>query len=138
MHILFDFIAAFLFGLGLAISGMTMPEKVIGFLDIFGDWDPSLMMVMIGAIAVHAISYRLILKRPSPLFSEHFQIPSLKSIDKKLMLGSALFGFGWGLGGFCPGPAVVSLIAQQSTAIIFVASMVVGMAIFRIFEKKLQ
>ncbi len=120
------FVSALIFGLGLGVSGMTLPSKVIGFLDITGAWDPSLAFVMVGAIGVHAISYRLIAKRDSPILTTKFQIPTRRELDKKLILGSVLFGMGWGVGGFCPGPALVSAVTGNSSVLIFVASMVIG------------
>lgn len=137
---LLDFAAAVLFGLGLALSGMTMPEKVIGFLDVFGDWDPALMFVMIGAIAVHAVAYVLITRSGrSPLYSSKFHLPVRSAIDKPLLIGSAIFGFGWGLAGFCPGPALVAVITGESTVLVFVGSMIAGIFLYRLvntFVKK--
>ena len=124
-----------LFGLGLAISGMTQPEKVISFLDIFGDWDPSLAFVMAGAIAVHFIAYRIKKKRTSPLLTADFSVPTNTKIDGKLILGSAMFGVGWAIGGFCPGPAIVSLITLKAEPFIFVLSMTAGMFAHHYFEK---
>jgi uncharacterized membrane protein YedE/YeeE len=121
------FVSALIFGLGLGLSGMTLPSKVIGFLDITGAWDPSLAAVMVGAILVHSISFRLIAKRKSPMLTAEFQIPSRRDIDWRLILGAVLFGAGWGLGGFCPGPALVGLATGQGPVVIFVASMLVGM-----------
>lgn len=92
-----------LFAVGLAVSGMTKPSKVIGFLDIAGAWDASLAFVMVGAIAVHFVAHRVVMRRPSPLFDEEFHLPTRKDLDVRLILGAALFGVGWGLGGFCPG-----------------------------------
>ena len=131
----FDFIAAVLFGAGLALSGMTSPEKVIGFLDVFGDWDPTLMMVMVGGILVHTITFRLVLKRKSPLFAEQFSLPTKFTLDKRLIVGSAIFGIGWGLAGFCPGPGLVSLISGAYAPVAFVVSMLVGMLGFKAFDK---
>ena len=107
--ILAAFSSALLFGIGLGVSGMTLPSKVIGFLDVFGEWDPSLLAVMVGAILVHAISYRIVTKRESPILVAKFQIPTRRDVDWKLVMGSVMFGAGWGLGGFCTGPALVSL-----------------------------
>ncbi len=125
--ILAAFFSALVFGIGLGISGMTLPSKVIGFLDVTGNWDPSLAAVMFGAILVHAISYRLITKRKSPILTTEFQIPTRRDVDWKLILGAVLFGAGWGLGGFCPGPALVGVVTGKSSVVIFVASMLVGM-----------
>lgn len=120
-------IAGFLFGGGLALSGMTRPTKVLGFLDPFGRWDPSLMFVMMGAIGVHLFAYRLVRKRPSPLLAREFSIPTRRDIDLKLVAGSAVFGVGWGLGGYCPGPGLVSLASATSSVFVFVSFMVAGM-----------
>jgi uncharacterized protein len=121
--------AGALFGAGLAISGMTRPEKVLGFLDVTGQWDPSLMLVMVGAIALHFVLFRLILRREAPLFGERFHLPTKRDVDAPLLVGSAIFGVGWGLGGFCPGPALVSIGAGSRDALIFVAAMLAGMLI---------
>ena len=131
------FASAMLFGLGLGISGMTLPAKVLGFLDIAGDWDPSLIAVMVGAILVHSISYRLITKRSSPVLASEFQIPTKRDIDWKLVLGSAIFGAGWGLGGFCPGPALVGVVTGNLSVVIFVISMVGGIFLHDIFNRKI-
>ena len=117
-------VAGILFGLGLVVSGMTMPSKVVGFLDFTGRWDPTLMFVMGGAVMVHAVLYRFIIKRRSPLFAHAFQLPTRKDIDGRLLAGAALFGLGWGLGGYCPGPAVTSLVSGQLEVIAFVVAMV--------------
>ncbi len=131
-------IAGFIFALGLGISGMTNANKVIGFLNLAGDWDPSLAFVMIGAIGVHLVLYRLILHRPSPLFHDTFHIPTSKDIDRKLVIGSALFGVGWGLGGYCPGPGLVSLAGGGSQAITFVVFMIIGMAIHKVTKPRTE
>lgn len=120
-----------LFALGLGVSGMTEPTKVIGFLDIFGAWDFSLAFVMAGAIAVHALFYRWIIRRPSPLFAPRFEVPQNQNIDAKLIGGAALFGIGWGMAGFCPGPAFVSLVSGKAAVLLFVVSMLFGMRLYR-------
>src|SRR4051794_33925482 len=109
MKNLIALITGILFALGLGYSGMTRPDVVKGFLDIFGAWNWQLMGVMIGAIGVHAIAFRLIMKRNSPVLAADFQLPAKKEIDKRLILGSVLFGLGWGWAGICPGPGLVSL-----------------------------
>ena len=116
-----------LFGAGLAVSGMTRPEKVIGFLDVFGAWDLSLAFVMMGAIGVHIVVYRLIRGRSSPLFTSGWSLPSRRDIDLKLVVGAALFGVGWGIGGYCPGPGVTSLATGASGVVVFVGAMIGGM-----------
>jgi uncharacterized membrane protein YedE/YeeE len=132
------FAVGFVFAIGLGVSGMTQPEKVMGFLDVFGHWDPSLMFVMIGAIGLHAVAYRLIRKRSSPLLSGSWHVPTKKELTPALMIGSLLFGIGWGLAGYCPGPAVTSLASFQLQAWIFVAAMLVGMLIFKALDAKLK
>lgn len=131
------FISSLIFGLGLGVSGMTLPAKVIGFLDITGAWDPSLLAVMVGAISVHFIAFRLITKRKNPLVADKFQVPTRRDLDWKLIVGSAIFGAGWGLGGFCPGPALVGLVTGKSSVVIFVVSMVAGIYLYKIFDSKI-
>ena len=131
-------VVGFIFALGLGVSGMTQPQKVVGFLDLFGNWDPSLIFVMLGAILVHLVTYKLIMKRKSPLLSPKWHVPTKREITKPLVFGSFLFGVGWALGGFCPGPAVTSLASFQSRAVIFVVSMLVGMFLFKQLDLKLK
>lgn len=128
-------VSGLLFGAGLVIAGMTQPTKVIGFLDVTGGWDPSLALVMVGAIGVHAIVYRVATKRSSPLFADKFALPTRRDLDAKLLLGAAIFGAGWGIGGFCPGPALTSLAGFGLDAAVFVAAMVVGMLAVAQVEK---
>lgn len=116
-----------LFGVGLALSGMTQPRKVIGFLDVGGDWDASLGFVMLGAISIHFLAYRLIRGSAAPLFADEFALPKRRSIDPRLIAGAAVFGAGWGLAGYCPGPGIVSLGSGSTHAIVFVASLLLGM-----------
>ncbi len=129
------YLSALLFGLGLSVSGMTNPDKVIGFLDVTGAWDPSLMFVMLGAVAVHGATYRLITKRSSPLLTASFQIPSNRKIDRRLILGAVLFGLGWGLGGFCPGPAIVSAVSGAPSVLAFALSMTLGIYGHHFFKR---
>jgi uncharacterized protein len=131
------FVSGALFGAGLAISGMTRPAKVIGFLDVFGDWDPSLAFVMMGAIAVHFVAYRLVSGRSAPLFGAKFAIPTRKDIDLRLLAGAAIFGVGWGIGGYCPGPGITSLATGAVSVMVFVLAMVVGMFATGRFEAAL-
>lgn len=131
-------VVGFVFALGLGLSGMTQPQKVIGFLDLFGNWDPSLIFVMAGAIAVHFVTYKLIRRRASPLLSTQWHVPTKKDITPALIIGAFIFGVGWALGGFCPGPAVTSLASFTKTPLVFVISMLVGMVLFRIVDKKLK
>jgi len=133
---LIAFAAGLTFALGLGISGMTRPDKVVNFLDLTGNWDPSLAFVMIGAIAVHFVAYRMVPRMGSPLFSERFGIPTRRDIDPRLVVGSAMFGIGWGLGGFCPGPALVSIIGGASSTLLFVGAMLAGMGLFEVFNRK--
>lgn len=128
------FVAALLFGVGLVVSGMTLPEKVVGFLDFTGEWDPSLALVMVGAIGVHGLLFRWIVRRPSPLFAARFQIPTRKDLDPRLLIGAALFGAGWGLGGVCPGPGLVASTAGSAELGVFVLSMIGGMFAFRVWD----
>lgn len=123
-----------LFGLGLAVSGMANPARVIGFLDVTGDWDPTLALVMGGALLVTVPAFRMIFGRRRLVLAEKFELPTKKEIDARLVGGSALFGVGWGLSGFCPGPAVVALVPAIVTGIlpvfVFAAAMIAGMAIY--------
>ncbi len=132
------FIAGIVFALGLGISGMTRPEKVIGFLNIFGTWDASLAFVMAGAIGVHAVAYRLILRRKTPLFSKEFYVPSSRELTPSLIIGAIVFGIGWALAGYCPGPAITSLASFQLRPLMFIVSMVLGMTFFRIYQALLN
>ena len=131
LKMLVNLFAGTLFGLGLAISGMVDPAKVIGFLDVAGDWDPTLAFVMGGALLVTIPAFRLILKRPRPVLADKFELPTNKDVDARLLGGSALFGIGWGLAGFCPGPAVTALASGLTPVFVFVAAMVVGMAVYK-------
>lgn len=125
-----------LFALGLALSGMTQPAKVLGFLDLFGSWDPTLMFVMGGAIMVHAPIYWLVVrKRPKPAFAQAFSLPVRRDVDKRLLGGAVLFGLGWGVAGFCPGPALVSVSTLTPTVLVFVGAMVAGMVLFHEIER---
>lgn len=119
-------IAGLLFGAGLVISGMTQPRKVIGFLDVFGHWDASLMFVMLGAVFVHALAYRLARKQSRPLLAPAFATPPANTVDARLVLGAAIFGIGWGLSGYCPGPALVSMPSGQLGLLTFIACMLLG------------
>ncbi|MEI8403050.1 MAG: DUF6691 family protein [Alcaligenaceae bacterium] len=136
MHRLSEFIVGLVFGLGLLLSGMTDPGKVLGFLDLFGQWDPSLAFVMGGAILVAFFAFALAKKRASTFLGGALSLPTSNVIDKRLVIGSLLFGAGWGLAGFCPGPALVSMAAGQEKALIFVAAMVLGMVGFELVERR--
>ena len=126
MQILFSFIASVLFGLGLAISGMLNPAKVIGFLDITGKWDPSLAFVMGGALAVTVFSFRRVLRRSTPIISDMFHLPTQKNLDGRLITGAAIFGVGWAVSGLCPGPALASVGFLDESLLIFVLALVIG------------
>jgi uncharacterized membrane protein YedE/YeeE len=127
----FALLAGLLFGIGLLISGMTDPAKVRAFLDLFGKWDPSLALVMMGGIVVHCGTMRLVLRRSAPVFASSFDLPKKQDITAPLLLGSATFGVGWGLAGVCPGPAIVCLGSFGVAPFAFVLSMILGMAITR-------
>ncbi|BCA92430.1 transporter [Vreelandella aquamarina] len=120
------YIAGLLFGLGLAISGMTDPARVLGFLDIAGAWDPTLMFVLGAAVGTTFVGYRLVFARGTPLFSAKFQLPTKQELDAKLLGGAALFGVGWGLSGYCPGPAIASMGGLTLPLLALLAAMVLG------------
>jgi hypothetical protein len=126
MRALFGFLSGLVFGIGLVISGMSNPAKVLNFLDVFGAWDPSLAFVMGGATLVTFIGYRIILQRKHPVLLTDFQLPTSTAIDKPLLVGAALFGTGWGIGGFCPGPAWTALPLMASGTLAFLPAMLVG------------
>lgn len=127
MNMLIHYASGLLFALGLGVSGMTQPEKVIAFLDFFGNWDPSLIFVMGGAVGINMLLYRLTLHRPCPVYAEQFTMPRQRKISGHLIVGAALFGIGWGLGGYCPGPAQVSLASGDGSVVVFVIAMLAGM-----------
>jgi len=129
MVVLVALFAGVVFGLGLIVGGMTNPAKVLAFLDVSGDWDPSLAFVMMGAIAIGLFAFKSAAKQSRSLLGLPMQLPTNKQIDRKLVIGALLFGAGWGLAGFCPGPAVASLLVGGSAVWIFVASMLAGMAL---------
>lgn len=135
MHRITEFFVGLLFGLGLLISGMTDPAKVLGFLDLFGTWDPSLAFVMGGAIAVGVFAFALARKRTANLLGGALHLPKSTQIDKRLVIGGLTFGAGWGLAGFCPGPGIVSMASGEVKAAVFVAAMVAGMVLFEIAER---
>ncbi|CAM3443824.1 DUF6691 family protein [Halomonas lysinitropha] len=120
------YIAGLIFGLGLAISGMTDPARVLGFLDLFGAWDPTLMFVLGGAVVTNFIGYRLVLRRKAPLFGNAFQLPTRQDLDARLIGGAALFGIGWGLSGYCPGPAFASIAGLTVPLLAMLIAMVAG------------
>jgi uncharacterized protein len=126
------FLAGLVFAVGLGISGMTDPEKIIGFLDVTGRWDPSLVFVMIGAIGVHVGVAQWALRAERPLWSKTFAFPPRLGIDGSLLAGAAIFGLGWGAAGYCPGPALVDLSAPTASRVTFVAAMIAGIVVFRL------
>ena len=130
-----EFVVGLLFGLGLMLSGMTDPGKVIGFLDLLGTWDPSLALVMGGAIMVGFFAFTVAKKRTSTFLGGALRLPTNMDMDKKLVIGSLLFGAGWGLAGFCPGPALVSMADGQPKALVFVLAMLVGMLGFELMDR---
>lgn len=125
-----------LFGAGLAIGGMTDPARVRGFLDVFGNWDPTLAFVMGGAVAVMAIAWRVREVMDRPLFGERFSLPDRSDLDARLIAGAALFGVGWGIAGLCPGPAVAALALAPLSAVPFVLAMLAGMALHRLLPSR--
>ena len=132
---LMSLISGLLFGIGLVISGMVNPDKVKGFLDITRAWDASLMFVMGGAVVFNYFSFKYIKSQPKPLTGDIFHWPTIKKINKRLIIGSTIFGIGWGIGGICPGPGVVNLVTLDPKAITFVASMIAGMFLFKLFDE---
>ena len=134
-HRISEFLVGLLFGLGLMLSGMTDPGKVIGFLDLFGSWDPSLALVMGGAIMVGFFAFTVAKKRTTTFLGGVLRFPTNMDIDKKLVIGSLMFGTGWGLAGFCPGPALVSMADGQPKALVFVLAMLVGMLGFELMDR---
>lgn len=134
-HRVTEFLVGLLFGVGLIVAGMTDPAKVLGFLDLAGSWDPSLAFVMGGGIMVGLGAFATAKKRTTAFFGGAMHLPNSTDIDKRLIGGGLLFGAGWGLAGFCPGPAIVSLGAGQPKAAVFVAAMLAGMAVFEIVER---
>lgn len=128
--------AGFVFGTGLWISGMADPRKVLGFLDLAGNWDPSLMLVMGGALAIALPGFRWVLKRPAPLLEPRFHLPEKKSVDLPVVAGALIFGAGWGIAGYCPGPAITALAGLSKESVVFVAAMIVGGVLQRLLAGK--
>jgi len=130
------FLAGLVFGLGLLLSGMADPAKVLGFLDLAGAWDPSLMFVMGGAVGVGAVAFAAARRRTRSLLGEPMQLPTASAIDRRLLAGALLFGTGWGLAGFCPGPALVALGLGEGKAVVFVVAMLAGMGLFEFVQRR--
>ncbi len=135
-HLISAFIVGLVFGIGLLVSGMANPAKVLGFLDLAGHWDPSLALVMAGAIAVGVVAFRFAGKRERSILGEPMRLPTRQDVDKRLVLGGLGFGVGWGLVGFCPGPALVAVGALEAKALVFVAAMLAGMGIYEFLERR--
>ena len=138
MNRITEFLVGLLFGIGLILSGMTDPGKVLGFLDLFGSWDPSLALVMGGAILVGIFAFAVARKRTTTFLGGKMHLPTSRDIDKRLLVGGLVFGAGWGLAGFCPGPAIVSLGAGQPKAAAFVLAMLAGMLVFELVDRRSQ
>ena len=136
MYIVTTLLAGLVFGLGLIISGMANPAKVLGFLDLAGRWDPSLALVMAGAIAVGFVAFAVVRTRMLSFLGTEMKLPTARHIDRSLIVGGLLFGIGWGVAGFCPGPALVALGMGESKAVVFVAAMLAGMGAFELLERR--
>jgi len=134
-EVLVSVAAGAVFAVGLALAGMTQPSKVVGFLDFAGSWDPSLALVMVGAIAVYSVLHRRVASMEAPILGGDFSLPTKTDLEPRLVLGAALFGVGWGLGGFCPGPALASLGTAKTEVLTFVAAMLAGMYAFTVLER---
>jgi uncharacterized protein len=136
MLVIASLLAGLVFGLGLILSGMANPAKVLGFLDLAGPWDPSLALVMAGAIAVGLVAFAVAGKRTVSYLGAQMKLPTARHIDRRLVIGSLLFGMGWGIAGFCPGPALVALGMGTTKAAVFVAAMLFGMGVFELTERR--
>ena len=129
------FVAGLLFGMGLAVSEMVDPGRVTGFLDIAGQWDPTLLLVMGGALAITLPGFYMVLKLPGPWFAERFSLPTKKDLDWRLIAGATLFGIGWGMAGFCPGPALAALVTLSPQVVLFMLAMIAGQLLAMLVEK---
>ncbi len=138
MQILTSLITGLVFGIGLIVSGMADPAKVLGFLDLAGRWDPSLALVMAGAIGVGALAFAIAGRRTTSLIGLDMKLPTSRELDRRLLAGSVVFGVGWGVAGFCPGPGLVALGMGETKALIFVAAMIAGMGLFEVIERRRQ
>ncbi|MET0962893.1 MAG: YeeE/YedE family protein [Noviherbaspirillum sp.] len=134
MQIFMALVAGLVFGIGLIVSGMSNPAKVIGFLDLAGKWDPSLALVMAGAIAASFIPFQLAARRSRAVLGEPMRPPTARGIDRRLVLGALAFGAGWGLAGYCPGPALASLLSGSAKPVVFIAAMIGGMLLFQLLD----
>jgi uncharacterized protein len=135
-HLISAFLVGLVFGIGLLVSGMANPEKVLGFLDLAGAWDPSLALVMGGAVGVGVLAFTVAHKRATSVLGEPMRLPERRDIDAPLVLGGLGFGVGWGLAGFCPGPALVAFGAFEAKALVFVVAMIAGMALYEVIERR--
>lgn len=138
LPLFFALLSGTLFGLGLVVSGMVNPAKVLAFLDVAGNWDPTLAFVMLGALAVTTPAFRVVLKRRGPWFANRFALPTKTDLEPRLALGAALFGIGWGLAGLCPGPAVTALVTARGEIVLFVAALLAGTVICDWVERRAQ
>ncbi|MBE0412697.1 YeeE/YedE family protein [Yoonia sp.] len=138
MRLIASYIIGLIFGVGISISGMANPAKVLNFFDVAGAWDPSLIFVMGGAVVVTFIGYRFVLKRPAPMLEQKFQLPTRRDLDLPLIGGSAVFGIGWGIAGFCPGGALPALGTGKSEVFIFVAALLAGIFAVNIMNRMRQ
>lgn len=136
MRLLLIYLTGLTFGLGISVSGMANPAKVLNFFDFAGTWDPSLILVMVSAFAVTAVGYALVFRRPSPLFEPDFKVPTSRVIDARLVGGSALFGVGWGLSGFCPGASIPALGSGNPQVLVFTGSLLVGIFFARFLMRQ--
>jgi uncharacterized protein len=136
MRFLSAFVIGLIFGLGIALSGMINPAKVLNFFDLAGTWDPSLAFVMGGALAVAIPGYRLVFRRPAPVLENRFQLPDTRVIDRRLVLGSATFGIGWGIAGFCPGGALPALGTGRPEVFLFLAALIGGLLLARFLQAR--
>jgi uncharacterized membrane protein YedE/YeeE len=137
MRIVIIYLIGLIFGVGISVSGMANPAKVLNFFDVAGSWDPSLAFVMGGALIVTFVGYRFVLRRPAPMLAQKFQLPTRRDLDLPLLGGSALFGVGWGIAGFCPGGALPALGTGRSEVVIFVAALVAGIVGARLVQSAL-
>ena len=136
MYVLTSLLAGLVFGLGLIVSGMANPAKVLGFLDLAGRWDPSLAFVMAGAIGVGVVAFAVARTRTQSFLGAEMKLTTARHIDRRLIVGGLLFGVGWGIAGFCPGPAIVAFGMGQGKAVIFVAAMLAGMGVFELLDRR--
>ena len=138
MPMVFSILAGMIFGAGLTLSDMVNPARILNFLDVAGSWDPTLIFVMAGGLAITTLGYRFVFRRKSPLFADKFNLPTQRQIDLPLVGGAALFGVGWGLAGICPGPALTDVATLEPKIFLYIAAMLVGMMVARVFQGRLS